>query len=132
MIFSPIVFREKMTGAKLLGFLAVIIGMLCVNGDVFSRQTISWGLVCGLLSAVMYAFMVIFNKKAVGIKGLENPMWQLIISFLTVAVFLGFETRLFNQQYLRESIADTDIGHCEHRRRLLFLFFLHPFFLANT
>ena len=91
MIFSPIVFREKMTGAKLLGFLAVIIGMLCVNGNALSRDTISWGLVCGLLSAVMYAFMVIFNKKAVGINGLENPMWQLIISFLTVAVFLGLK-----------------------------------------
>jgi drug/metabolite transporter (DMT)-like permease len=32
--------------------------------------------------------MVIFNKKAVSITGLENPMWQLIISFLTVAIFL--------------------------------------------
>jgi drug/metabolite transporter (DMT)-like permease len=50
------------------------------------------------LSAVMYAFMVIFNKKAVSITGLENPMWQLIISFLTVAMFLilkqGFSIRI--------------------------------------
>lgn len=44
---------------------------------------------CGLLSAVMYAFMVIFNKKAREIAGLENAALQLLVSFLTVAVFVG-------------------------------------------
>jgi len=91
MILSPIVFREKMTSVKLVGFFAVIIGMICVNGQASSRSGFSWGLLCGLLSAIMYAFMVIFNKKAENITGLENPMWQLIISFLTVAVFVGFK-----------------------------------------
>ena len=55
------------------------------------RGTVSWGLVFGILSAFMYAFMVIFNKKAASITGLENPMWQLITSFITVAVFLGLK-----------------------------------------
>nr|WP_319396455.1 DMT family transporter [uncultured Desulfobacter sp.] len=91
MLISPLVFMEKMTSAKLLGFFVVIIGMLCVNGYALSNGSVSWGLVCGLSSAIMYAFMVIFNKKAVSIKGLENPMCQLIVSFLTVAVFLGLK-----------------------------------------
>ena len=91
MILSPLVFREKMTSAKLLGFFAVIIGMLCVNGQTLSQGSVSWGLLCGLLSAIMYAFMVIFNKKAANVTGLENPMWQLIISFITVAVFVGLK-----------------------------------------
>jgi len=34
---------------------------------------------------------VVFNKKAVSITGLENPMWQLITSFITVAVFIGLK-----------------------------------------
>lgn len=37
----------------------------------------------------MYAFMVIFNKKAKDITGLENSMLQLRVSFLTVAVYVG-------------------------------------------
>ena len=37
----------------------------------------------------MYALMVIFNKKAEHITGLENSMLQLIFSFLTVACFAG-------------------------------------------
>jgi len=41
-----------------------------------------------LLSAVMYAVMVIFNKKAKNITGMENTIIQLLVSFLTVAVFV--------------------------------------------
>ena len=89
MILSPILFKEKMTWAKLSGFLAVLIGMVCVNAQALSAGGNPWGLVCGILSAIMYAFMVIFNKKSVSITGLENPMWQLIASFITVAIFLG-------------------------------------------
>ena len=91
MILSPILFKEQITSAILLGFVAVVIGMLCVNGAALLQGQASWGLVFGILSAVLYAFMVIFNKKAVSITGLENPMWQLVFSFLTVAVFLALK-----------------------------------------
>jgi hypothetical protein len=39
----------------------------------------------------MYAVMVIFDRRAVSITGLEDSMWQLIASFITVAVFLGLK-----------------------------------------
>ena len=94
MVLSPLVFKEKLTAAKLLGFLAVVLGMLIVNSKALLQGQVSWGLVFGVLSAVTYAFMVIFNKKATSITGLENPMWQLIISFITVAVFLGLRQGL--------------------------------------
>ena len=43
------------------------------------------------MSAVMYSLMVIFNKRAESIKGLENAALQLFISFLTAAFFVGFK-----------------------------------------
>jgi len=91
MLLSPFIFKEKMTGAKLLGFITVIIGMLCVNGQALSQGKTSWGLVFGMLSAIMYATMLIFNKKAVSITGLENSMCQLVTSFITVAIFVGLK-----------------------------------------
>jgi RarD protein len=91
MVLSPVVFREKMTSAKLLGFLAVIIGMLFVNGQALSQDGTSWGLICGIFSAITYAIMVVFNKKAKSITGLENAMCQLFISFITVAIFIGLK-----------------------------------------
>ena len=89
MILAPILFREKLTWAKVVGFLAVLVGMFCVNAQALNEVKTTWGLFCGIMSAVMYAFMVIFNKKAESITGLENSMWQLLTSFLTVAVFVG-------------------------------------------
>lgn len=91
MILSPFLFKERMTNAKLIGFLAVLTGMLCVSGQAMSEEKTLFGLMCGLLSAVMYAVMVIFNKKAVSITGLENSMWQLMASFATVFLFLGLK-----------------------------------------
>ena len=89
MILAPVLFSEQLTWAKVAGFLAVLVGMFCVNSQAINEVNTTWGLFCGIMSAVMYAFMVIFNKKAKSITGLENSMWQLLTSFLTVAVFVG-------------------------------------------
>ena len=51
-----------------------------------------FGVFCGLMSAVMYALMVILNKQSQKVQGLENSVIQLITSFLTVAIFVGFKT----------------------------------------
>lgn len=88
MMLSPILFKEKMTAVKLLGFLAVILGMFLINEQSVLQGTVSWGILYGISAAIMYAVMVVFNKKAVSITGLENPMWQLMTSFVTVAIFL--------------------------------------------
>lgn len=91
MVLSPLLFREKLSVFKVIGFVSVFIGVLLVNGKTFSTGGNMFGIVCGLLSAVMYACMVIFNKKAARIAGPENSMFQLIISFLVVAVFVGIK-----------------------------------------
>ena len=91
MVLSPLLFREKLTTVKLLGFTAVLCGVFLVNGTALGSGGSTFGIFCGMMSAVMYAFMVICNKKARDITGLENSMLQLLISFLTVAVFVGFK-----------------------------------------
>ncbi len=88
MILSPIIFREKLTAPKLFGFLIVLIGVFLVNGNAVDRNGNSWGLFCGVMSAVMYFFMVTLNKQAKNISGMENSVIQLVVSFVTVAVFL--------------------------------------------
>ena len=91
MALSPLLFKEKLTANKVLGFLAVLICVILINGNAFDGKGDLFGIACGLLSAVMYAFMVICNKKAKDIVGLENSMLQLTIAFLTVAIFVGLK-----------------------------------------
>lgn len=90
MALSPLLFHERLTGTKAAGFLAVLIGVFLVTGRTVQSGGGSWGLLCGGLSAVLYALMVIFNKKAAEITGLENAVLQLLTGFLTVAAFAGF------------------------------------------
>ena len=90
MLLSPLLFNERFTLPKVGGFVAVLCGILLINTQAIHDGKTPWGLFCGVMSAIMYAFMVIFNKKAHSITGIKNAMLQLIISFLTVAVFLGF------------------------------------------
>ena len=90
MALSPLLFNEKLTLLKIAGFIAVLMGVFLINGNV-SVQLNKLGILCGLMSAVMYSFMVICNKKAKDITGLENSMLQLLVSFLTSAVFVGIK-----------------------------------------
>ena len=83
---APIIFREKLHPKKLLGFLCVFVGIIFVNGKLFATGNHYFGIFCGVMSAIMYSLMVIFNKKAKNISGLENSLLQLTISFITVAV----------------------------------------------
>ena len=94
MIFSPVLFKERLTVPKIVGFLIVLLGMYLVNGNAIQQSGLSWGLVCGILSAVTYAVMVIFNKKALSITGLENAMFQLFFGFITVMVFMQIKQGL--------------------------------------
>lgn len=89
MALSPLLFKEKLTTNKILGFLAVAAGVFLINKNAFDGKGDLFGIVCGLLSAIMYAFMVICNKKAKDITGLENSTLQLTIAFLAAAIFVG-------------------------------------------
>jgi len=93
MILSPLIFKEKLTIPKLVGFAIVLIGILLVNGNAADGNINTWGLFCAAMSAVTYFFMVTLNKQAKNITGMENSVIQLVVSFLTVAVFVGFKQR---------------------------------------
>ena len=93
MVLSPLIFREKLTAPKLLGFGTVFVGIFLVNGNAAFNGSNSWGLFCGAMSAVMYFFMVTLNKQSKKISGMENACLQLVVSFLTVAVFVGIKQR---------------------------------------
>lgn len=91
MALSPLLFHESLTVHMGIGFSAVLIGIFLVNGNLFSEGNTIYGVFCGGMSAVTYAVMVICNKRAARITGLENAALQLFTSFLTVAIFVGLK-----------------------------------------
>lgn len=88
MALSPTLFHERLTAAKLLGFAAVVCGAFLVVAQGQGAAPSPLGLVCGGMSAVMYAVMVICSKRASdAIVGIEASAIQLVASFAAVAVF---------------------------------------------
>lgn len=87
MILSPLIFKEKLTLPKAIGFVIVLLGIFLVNGNITAESVNKWGLFCAAMSAVAYFFMVTCNKQSKHIMGMENSAIQLVTSFLTVAVF---------------------------------------------
>ena len=85
MALSPLVFHEALTWVKVTGFLCVCGGIVLVNG-LGGGQINAAGFIYGIMSAVCYAVMLILNKKAKGVDGMENSLLQMLSA--TAVVFL--------------------------------------------
>lgn len=62
MTLSPLMFKEKLTMPKILGFLTVLVGIILVNGRMTADRLNTWGLLCGALSAVLFAALLLGEK----------------------------------------------------------------------
>jgi drug/metabolite transporter (DMT)-like permease len=65
----------------------VALGAALLNGPLAGGGSL-WGLFCGIMAALCYVVLVVFNKKAKGISGLENTLLQLVAALATVSAFL--------------------------------------------
>ncbi|UQF78487.1 MAG: DMT family transporter [Lancefieldella parvula] len=95
MALSPLLFGEKLTAKKILGFLVVVIGAALIIGYGVGLNLSPVGLLLGALSAVLYAVMVICNRQLKDVSGIEGTSIQLGIGCAVVAlvtvVFHGIE-----------------------------------------
>ena len=103
MVLAPVLFQEKLTRRKVICFLVVFLGIILVNSNAFHESADWIGIICALLSAVMYASMVSCNKKAEEISGMENATLQLTFAFLAVFLYVVCS------QGLHVSIAMSDV-----------------------
>ena len=87
MALSPLIFHEALTWVKITGFVCVCGGIVLVNG--WGSESLSaTGFLYGILNAVCYAVMLILNKKAKRIDGMENSLLQMLSATATVFVLL--------------------------------------------
>ncbi len=90
MAFSPLILKERITWPKLVALFAALLGVFLISGQAAVGGASVYGLSCAGLSALAYAVMVLANKKSENVKGMENATIQLFVTFLAVAVFVGF------------------------------------------
>ena len=84
---SPLLFKERLTRKKQLALIVALVGVFLISGQTIGNSS-TWGLICAILSAGSYASMVICNKMAKQVQGMENSLLQLLFTFITVAIFI--------------------------------------------
>ena len=91
LIVSPILFREKLTTRKIICAVIAIIGMILVSGilDGHSAGDKNMrGVLLALSAALLYAIVVIINKKLVGIDAFEKTIVQLLSAGIVMVPYL--------------------------------------------
>ncbi len=94
---SPIVFNEKLTLKKVLCIVAAALGVASISGAFTGGLTANaTGIFYGLACGVFYAFVMILNKKIVGVPALDKTIVQLLIcSVILLPYALIFESNNF-------------------------------------
>lgn len=87
LLLAPVLFREKLTMQHGVGIVAVLAGMFLVNGVGASFSGVTLGFVYGLLSALLYAVMILACKHVTGVAGLERTTIQILVACVVVAAY---------------------------------------------
>ena len=85
---SPVLFREKLTWNKLLAIAAVAVGMFCITGDIEPGSDVQTGILFGGGAALLYASLIVANKRVKRLSGLNCAMYELIVAFFVVLISL--------------------------------------------
>jgi len=82
-LVSPFILRERLTARKILCVIAALAGMVCISGVLEHGMPAVGemkGILFGLAAAVLYACVVLINKRMRGISAYERTILQLGIS----------------------------------------------------
>ena len=86
---SPLFLKERITASGVAALAAALLGACCISGQAVQTGLSAWGLLCAGLSAVAYALMVLTDKLAADVTGMENAALQLFCTAVVVVLFVG-------------------------------------------
>lgn len=87
MLLSPIFFKEKLTGLKMLCIAAAVAGIVLVSGLTGGSSVHLSGVLMGLLSACFYASVIIMNKFIRNLPPAETTFCQLSIAAVILSLY---------------------------------------------
>ena len=89
-LLSPLVFKERLTAKKAVCAAAAIVGMVLVSGVTGStaRSGSARGILLGLGAAVLYALVVMMNKRISGVDAHQKSVIQMFSAGLVMIPYL--------------------------------------------
>ena len=87
-LFSPLLFRERLTGTKIIAIILVAAGLVLISGSVAFGGLNPSGLLAAAASALFYAALMVFNKRIRKTSGLQTAALELDIAFVVVLIYV--------------------------------------------
>lgn len=90
-IASPFLFKEALPPVKILCVAVALVGMVFVSGVLnagFSGSSEWLGIVCGVGAAILYASIVLMNKKLTDIDGFDRTVVQLAAAAISLLPYV--------------------------------------------
>lgn len=94
LLISPVLFREKLTGAKIAALCLVAVGLVCISGSIALGGLNMLGLLVAIVSALFYASLIAFNKRIVRTGGMQTAAIELDVAFVVVLLYVLFTAGL--------------------------------------
>ena len=88
LLFSPLLFHEKLTPRKMAAVFTVAVGLICISGSIAGSGMNPSGVLTAALSALFYATLIIFNKRITRTEGLQTAAIELDVAFVIVIVYV--------------------------------------------
>ncbi len=88
LLFSPLLFREKLNSRKIMSVVFVAVGLVCISGSIALRGMSMRGLLTAVVSALFYAAVIIFNKRITHTGGMQTAALELDIAFVIVLIYM--------------------------------------------
>ena len=92
-LVSPLFFREQLNARKLMCILAALAGIVLVSGvpeTGLPELQDAKGILFGLGAAVLYAAVIILNKKITDVPNLDRTLCQLLVSGIALVPYVIF------------------------------------------
>jgi RarD protein len=88
-LLSPVLFQEKLGPVKILAVAMAFAGTVLVSGLLQNQGVVNpLGVMYGLLAAVLYAGVLICNKKLQNLSAFESTIGQLASAAVVLAVYI--------------------------------------------
>lgn len=92
-LLSPLLFKEKLTKAKIISTICAVIGMVFVSGVLTNSGNVGVkGVLFGLTAAILYASAMILNKFFKDISSYETTVFQLLTAAVIVLPYVVITT----------------------------------------
>lgn len=91
-VACPILFKEKMGVKQWLCFAASTLGIVLITGtgDLRSGNTHGIGILFGIGAAVLYASVVLLNKRIKGVAGMQRTFLQFVAAVVVLLPYVAF------------------------------------------